>query len=186
MNYQHPAVHPLPPSLLSSGREEDGKQRQRTRPGGTNDGIGGRRCDLSSYILGEGGPESLMHHRVRLPGAGCMGKLGASMPPACPENKLRNNNRVGGGGVAVTLGDRDKGGGGGGSARRWRRQPSRPRYRPSCNRGNTIGRWRSDRHTNCGGRGSGLSRGRITVVVIVVVARGETTVVASRRGRAQR
>jgi hypothetical protein len=173
MNYQHPAVHPLPPSLLSSEREEDSKQRQRTRPGGTYDGIGGRRRDLSSYILGEEGPESSMHHRVRLPGVGCMGGLGALMPPARPENKLRNNKRAGGGGVAVALGDRDKGRGGGGSARRRRRRPSRRRYRPSCNRGDAIGRWRSDRRTNRRGRGSGLSRGRFTVVVVVVVvARG--------------
>jgi hypothetical protein len=112
MYYQHPAVHPLPHSLLSLEREEDSKQRQQTRPGGTNDGIGGRCRDLSSYILGEGGPELSMHHRVQLPGAGCMGGLGASMPPARPENKLRNNNKADNGGIAVVLGDRDKGGGG--------------------------------------------------------------------------
>jgi hypothetical protein len=99
MYYQHPAVHPLPPSLLSSSSSaatsEGGRKRQ--RPGKKNVKVVG---GLSSYILGEGGQHS-MHDRVRLPGAGCMGGLGTSMPPDNNGDRGRKDGAVG------ILGDRD-------------------------------------------------------------------------------
>jgi hypothetical protein len=123
MYYQHPAVHPLPSSLLSSstsstidgaiemmGGEENGGQRKRRRPLSgmkKDDGIDsstGR--DLSSYILGEAnlgsvGRQHTIHDRVRLPGIGCMGGLGASMP--FDANGIAK--------AGVVFGDKSKGGG---------------------------------------------------------------------------
>jgi hypothetical protein len=69
MYYQHPAVHPLPSSIVSSASSKDS--------GASTDMVGNSKRDLSSFIVG---PHSI-HNRVRLPAAGCMGGLGISAPP---------------------------------------------------------------------------------------------------------
>ena len=69
MYHQHPAVHPLPSSLL---HEETGGKST-----GNSHNSNKRKRSLSSYIHG---PNSI-YHRARLPSAGCMGGLGTSMQP---------------------------------------------------------------------------------------------------------
>ncbi|KAL3827688.1 hypothetical protein ACHAXA_000561 [Cyclostephanos tholiformis] len=118
MYYQHPAIHPLPQSLLSSSTATvalvEGEERRRRKPilGKRNDEISsstGR--DLSSYILGGGGGGGggggrfSIHDRVRLAGVGCMGGLGASMPHHVNNNNNNINNEAGG-----VLLDKSKGG----------------------------------------------------------------------------
>ena len=60
MYYQHPAVHPLPPDLLSNSGTETGSRQK----------------DLSAFIFGS----QSVHNQVRLPASGCMGGLGNSIP----------------------------------------------------------------------------------------------------------
>ena len=72
MYYQHPAIHPLPSSILSSSKDvgaADSGTRQMTRASSSSSK---QQRDLSSFIVG---PHSI-HNRVRLPAAGCMGGLG--------------------------------------------------------------------------------------------------------------
>jgi hypothetical protein len=64
MYYQHPAVHPLPTSMMAS--LDSGTDNS------NNNMTGRSKPDLSSFIVG---PHSI-HNRVRLPAAGCMGGLG--------------------------------------------------------------------------------------------------------------
>ncbi len=67
MYYQHPAIHPLPSSMLAS--MDSGADNSK------NNMTGHSKRDLSSFIVG---PHSF-HNRVRLPAAGCMGGLGTSV-----------------------------------------------------------------------------------------------------------
>ena len=73
MYYQHPAVHPLPPSLLTTqsntSDSRSGAASPTEKPGNTP-------RDLSSFLHGS----HSIHNRVRRPAAGCMGGLGTSMP----------------------------------------------------------------------------------------------------------
>jgi len=75
MYYQHPAVHPLPSSMLV-----DSSSSSCSTLGKMGDGGKGKegKGDLSSYILQ---PQSV-HNKVRLSGVGSMGGLGLSNLPS--------------------------------------------------------------------------------------------------------
>ena len=78
MYYQHPAIHPLPSSLLQSSSSTEKKKTKQKKDESSSE-------DLSSYILQ---PQSV-HNRVRLPGYGCMGGLGISSS-LLPDNNKNN------------------------------------------------------------------------------------------------
>jgi len=74
MYYQHPAVHPLPLSMLVDSSSSSGTSNSSTAGGKNGEGKG----DLSSYILQ---PQSV-HNKVRLVGVGSMGGLGLTNLPS--------------------------------------------------------------------------------------------------------
>ena len=90
MYYQHPAIHPLPSSILSSSKDvgaAGSSATQMTRASSSSK----QQRDLSSFIVG---PHSI-HNRVRLPAAGCMGGLGTiSMVPSDRMDKAATANNI--------------------------------------------------------------------------------------------
>jgi len=82
MYYQHPAVHPLPLSMLVDSSSSSGTSNSSTAGGKNGEGKG----DLSSYILQ---PQSV-HNKVRLVGVGSMGGLGLSNLPLLNDKDKSN------------------------------------------------------------------------------------------------